>query len=230
MTTRSKTAHFLFGEPSDLPRNQLPTTKSVGQYFFYRKNRPSDPNGPVIEHVVSELVAVWKKASLPTLSARTVHQRVQKLIEHSSKSKRSSGRKALEDGLRNSLPMLFDICACQCRQLSACCCVKVNKVGLRARQCGVVAERYARLLIMLHLTERYGVRIRAIAPHFCTAQIGPDCGATIFDRPTRPSTHDDAWNRPCDYFANATKRGTGCTRAVTSPPTERTKRCNEHAK
>lgn len=138
--TRKSRCDAIFGSPSDLPSNVLPTIGQLVKYFVHLKDKPNSANSAVINKIAKDVVALWNKASIPTVEHRTVLNRIHKIISKGSQLKRSKTSSVMQKQFTSTFCKLFDICSCTCKVtmditlgkvVSQCSCPRDEKVPSR---------------------------------------------------------------------------------------------------
>jgi hypothetical protein len=138
--TRKSRCDTIFGSPSDLPSNVLPTIRQLVKYFVHLKDKPNSANSAVINKIAKDVVALWNKASIPTVEHRTVVNRIRKIISKGSQLKRSKTSSVRQKQFTSTFCKLFDICSCTCKvamdttlgkAVSQCSCPRDKKVASR---------------------------------------------------------------------------------------------------
>jgi len=157
VTTRRSHTCPVYGLPSKLPDNQLPTVGDVMRYYMYVKDDlASNTKSAEIIHIVSNgIVALWQKASIPTVSQRrvdqkveTLHQAVRDIAKKKSNSKAAAVKTATDDSSK-----LFDISACQCIDFATCSCPREIKVPVLEQEF-LVDQRNCRKMIIGNVDTR----------------------------------------------------------------------------
>ena len=113
----------VFGFPCELPSNSLPTHFDVLQRLLLSKGNVTDsetaktPLKDFVDPVAEEVMEVWKKASLPTVSLKRIKLQVTEIYQCARLCLR---RSVVYEGKDK----LFDICACKCLQVDCAqvCC------------------------------------------------------------------------------------------------------------
>jgi len=136
--TRSSTEHGIFGQPSTLPSNQLPTCLDVIKlYLFYQKEQNElTTMHDYATRISQEVKDLHDKAGIPTIKLSSILQKVKRLIEKMQEivkypeKKRSS--ESFQDKIK-SFSLLFDVCSCRCfdagiRDRSSCTCPLPSKI------------------------------------------------------------------------------------------------------
>ena len=109
----------IFGFPEPLPANCLPTNSDVLKSLLFYKDQLTQlckTNKKVeissfAQPVAHDLLEIWQKASIPTMTLIAVERRLKCLYE---KAKVCENRKKpFDEG-----PKLFDICGCQCSRVT----------------------------------------------------------------------------------------------------------------
>lgn len=138
--TRSEVICAIFGAPSDLRDNILPTYYSVMKYYLYTRDKLKYENNnrdPSVSEIARELVIklkdIWIKASIPIVS----DQQIIHLIKEYHKKYRSLKKNIKSNYNRRCLEKiesfkslaerkLFDIAFCKCKDFKLCQCA--NKI------------------------------------------------------------------------------------------------------
>lgn len=113
--TRKSRCDSIFGSPSDLPTNLLPTVGDICRYFVFLKDKPNSANSTIITKITQDVAALWTKASIPTVQHRTIELRIHKVISKGSQLKRSRTSSVLQKQFTSTFCDLFDICSCTCK-------------------------------------------------------------------------------------------------------------------
>lgn len=134
----------VFGQPSQLPENVLPTYEQVMKFCawirFNKKVTKKEPTfSEISEEVAVKVEQIWNKASIPVVSHTRIlqllqqyHAKYMKLLKpfrsrQNSETYKSKIKCFREEGQSS----LFDIAACKCHLLStSCTCDKSRKVPL----------------------------------------------------------------------------------------------------
>lgn len=148
MATRSAVNCPIFGEPSELPDNVLPTREQVSKFYSYvrfnkKESRKEPTFAEISEEIAVKLEYVWNKASIPIVSHKRIlqllkayHDKYQKLMKpFKSRKNVETYKLQIQKFKEESRSTLFDIAACKC-DLSisnACCCDKTRKVPKNER-------------------------------------------------------------------------------------------------
>ena len=126
--TRNKTTHKLFGSPSDLPPNQLPTIGDVLRLILKYKVEDEDAVIPkfgdkheAIKKAVDDVTSLWEKAigdrtKVPLLPEKTIVSRIKRIYDKGLDINKHVA-KVKGDGLKifkANMEVLFDICSCSC--------------------------------------------------------------------------------------------------------------------
>ena len=152
--TRRRSAHFILGQPTDLPKVMLPLKVDIFNHFKKVKEEDtSAPNSSVAYKVANEVIILWRdRGNLPTLDIRTVQRRVESVYmrgkdflkipkirrdkmltdldeqENDVEKSKSVGRKKKQ---LYTLEKLFDICPCQHLSREVRDCLLNQKVSAR---------------------------------------------------------------------------------------------------
>ena len=125
--------HKTIGSPSPLPQNVLPTRGDVLKSILLRRDQEELTGKPrnniplldVIKPVVTDLLDVWGKASVPTIVENSVEKAVMGLWQE---CKRGSKNENLRKQVQEKSKLLFDICSCKCKQVP-CLQAQCNSSG-----------------------------------------------------------------------------------------------------
>ena len=109
----------IFGFPTALPTNYLPTNSDALKTLLFYKDQISqscERNQKIeiskfAQPVAHDLMEVWQKASIPTVKVAAVENKLKSLYEKARACE--SKNKAFDEG-----PCLFDICGCHCSHVS----------------------------------------------------------------------------------------------------------------
>lgn len=139
----------IFGEHRESPINVLPTYGDVIRHYLYEHDvflnsacvgrATSAATAVVSEKVAHHIMSIWEKASLPTLTKRSVIRKVTGCYnDYRNLMKPYKGRKdeksyqaRLEKYKSKTIGQLFDICSCWCEVLSKCSCNVHTKVPVK---------------------------------------------------------------------------------------------------
>jgi hypothetical protein len=116
--------HEIIGSPSKLPENVLPNKEDVLKRLLLSKevilaNSPGDKAKPKVEKfaqvVVAELIMIWDKFSIPTVTHRAIlnalcalwRKATSEWVKNDSKKAEAEAEKL----------QLFDICSCKCKRI-----------------------------------------------------------------------------------------------------------------
>ena len=147
--TRRRTAHFILGQPKDIPNNCLPLEVDI---FNYTKKRMDESNSQIqfiAKEVANEVMILWReKGNLPTYDLQTITKKVRKLYQtgknileipkdrrdamlvelegETEKKKRGRPKKNID-----TFEKLFDICPCTHMSRELCDCPRLQKVPER---------------------------------------------------------------------------------------------------
>ena len=146
--TRKVLNCVVFGSPSQLRFNMLPTYEDVMRYYICIKNGLKLNAGgrepkvaDICETVTRQVERIWIKASIPAVShtrvlklLRSYHDRYMKLLKpYKARRKQETYQKQLTDFQTKAKATLFDIAACKCDDIDNCKCDKSRKVPLNER-------------------------------------------------------------------------------------------------
>ena len=128
--------HQIIGFSAPLPKNVLPTKLDVVKYMQLCKDdlelktgRKKHPVTSFAKPVIEELLALWQKASIPTITEKGVEKPLIKLWQNSYLGMRNDYAK---NEVQEANQKLFDICACKCKQIpcTQAKCVSENCDGI----------------------------------------------------------------------------------------------------
>lgn len=141
--TRESVLCDVFGAPSALPKNRLPTYGDTMKLYNQTKHKLKEQSNKepshkdIAEIVILDVVTIWEKSSLPRLS----HKRIQDMLKtyHRKyfamlkvpKDRRDSDtyKEKMTNFLADS-DILFDISSCKCQPIESCACEKSRKVPI----------------------------------------------------------------------------------------------------
>lgn len=148
IATRSQASDkcSIFGSPSELPPNVLPTKEDVAKYMLLvQKQIEEKPSRSlllkaVIAHVVEQLEAVWNKASIPTIQRSSITKQLHKIHDELRDIKKPpkeqqqtpSYQKKLKS-FKDNYKLLLDLAACKCEPFDICECSKELRVPREER-------------------------------------------------------------------------------------------------
>ena len=134
MVTRKAASHVVFGHPlQELPTNELPTCLQIARHFLFLKDHKSSSNKDVIPQLSQALVDLWIRAGIPPQPLKNVKTKLMRLMDEGSKASKHGIIAERSKKFLDSLNELFDIAACQCKDLLACNCAKELKIPARER-------------------------------------------------------------------------------------------------
>ncbi|XP_060801595.1 uncharacterized protein LOC132902031 [Amyelois transitella] len=140
--TRNTTCCPVFGLPEKLPLSQLPTYNAVMKnYLFIKYELKPDKTTKeptvhdISERLTTEILDIWRKASLPTVSfkrvlklIRTYHDKYRGLLKpYQGRKMNKKYQQKIAEFVTES-QRLFDVCSCKCKLISECTCSKDNRV------------------------------------------------------------------------------------------------------
>ncbi|CAH0562737.1 unnamed protein product [Brassicogethes aeneus] len=145
--TRKDTECPVFGAPSMLKKNVLPTYADVIKSYLYIRQTlmGSAPNGAeptlgnIADILIEELKVIWAKASVPVVTDQQILHMIKQYHEKLRNLKKPL-KSRYNDTLRQKVikfrdiaeKKLFDISSCKCVDFSLCKCK--NKVPVRERE------------------------------------------------------------------------------------------------
>lgn len=144
--TRQDTECPVFGAPSVLKKNVLPSYADVMKNYLYIRQSliESAPNkteptlGNIAAILIAELKVVWAKASIPVVTdqqilhmIRKYHEKFRNLKKPLRSRKSDAFRQKVKEFRDIAEKKLFDISSCKCVDFSLCKCK--NKVPARER-------------------------------------------------------------------------------------------------
>lgn len=124
--SRSTTEDPIFGYPSPLPETVLPTYTDVGKAILYIQKTKTEgetaclqiPLAEILRTVCSDIEELWKKASVPTVSTKTITDKLKILWEQRRKVQSMRDEKkrnaAFEKQRAEWSKALFDVARCKC--------------------------------------------------------------------------------------------------------------------
>lgn len=141
--TRQTTCCPVFGLPEKLPVSQLPTYNDVMKYYLfirYELKPDKTTKEPTVhdisERLATEILDIWRKASLPTVSfkrvlqlIRSYHDKYRRLLKpYQGRQTNKKYQEKITEFVTES-QRLFDICSCKCKLInSECTCSKDSRV------------------------------------------------------------------------------------------------------
>jgi hypothetical protein len=128
--------------PKELPTSTLPTVGDIILCFSFVHNELQSTSikvneiGPTAKKAVAEkVIAIWKKASIPTVSTQRIIAAIgdlillrRKLVKKPKKNRNYPGFVVQLDKFKKKCSDLFDIAACKCPDLKSCSCALIYKV------------------------------------------------------------------------------------------------------
>ena len=112
----------IFGFPSLLPENVLPTRSDILKRMLLSKQSLAETTGKtiipvtqIVKPIIGEVILLWGKASLPTIAYKGIEKALSKLWEQAKNGLKNE--KAKEQVQMEKL-QLFDICSCKCKRIS----------------------------------------------------------------------------------------------------------------
>ena len=128
---RSK-EHEVLGFPSPLPKNVLPSKGDVLKRLVQSKeslqielDKKNVPISKIVQPVISELIMIWDKASIPTMQYRSIDKALTTLWQNATRNVAKNDYVSTEFSAEKNA--LFDICSCKCKSISchdAVCCLE----------------------------------------------------------------------------------------------------------
>ena len=119
---RSK-EHEILGFPSPLPDNILPSKGDVLKRLVLSKEtlqkelgRKNVPVAKIVQPVISELIMIWDKASIPTVQYRSINTNLTALWQKATHNVAKNDYLSSEFSAEKAT--LFDICSCKCKSIS----------------------------------------------------------------------------------------------------------------
>lgn len=144
--TRAGASHGIFGSPlSELPLTELPTRSQVARHFLFLKENKYASNKDVIPELAEAIIHLWNRSGIPTQSLKNIKTKLLRLVEEGSRSSRHGKQAEKTKKFEENLNSLFDIAACQCKDMSECVCEKEMKVPQRERAF-LIDQRSTRLM------------------------------------------------------------------------------------
>ena len=142
LTTRKDVNCPIFGSPSPLPDNVLPTYQDVLKFYLFQRNLmklSSTSKEPLVadisETVCEKIEEIWHRASIPIVSRKRVLQllcryrgKYMKLLKpFKGRQQEGKYKEKLSRFREEGKTSLFDIAACKCK-FDLCKCDKLRKV------------------------------------------------------------------------------------------------------
>ncbi|CAI6353446.1 unnamed protein product [Macrosiphum euphorbiae] len=133
----------IFGTPQPLSVVMLPTYEDIMKHFLFitnemKKTCKKSPSMKLIRgKIVKNVVEIWAKASIPTVSVQRVESMFSTFYEKYKNAKKSFGSKAhttennkdkSKTALLEMAQQLFDIAACKCPEPKFCKCPTFKKI------------------------------------------------------------------------------------------------------
>lgn len=152
-------ACVVFGQPNELKDLNLPTYHDVMKhYLFVRQQLKITSNKEpsfkdIRDCVVSHVMNVWKRASIPTVSEKRIYDMLKSYHSKYVKMKKLEVRKSeknlqkLKDFQTQAEKKLFDASACKCEDFQLCSCSRLSKVPLEEREF-LIDQRTTRKMVI----------------------------------------------------------------------------------
>jgi hypothetical protein len=146
----------VLGQPAKFIQTCLPANKDVYLHYVFIRNEliASGNANPskiaVAEKAVSDIEAVWKTASIPTVAHKSVSNKVQTcVLKAQLLTKTSSCKRSETDQQYEEFNKLLDICTCRCNLVEEkmCTCPKERKVP-QLEVAFLLDQRGARRMVM----------------------------------------------------------------------------------
>lgn len=161
--TRAPSQCPVFGSPSELRDDVLPTHSDIMKYYLLVRhqletqsvNKETPSVGEVAKRVAAKTEQIWQTTSIPIVSQyrivqmiRAYHDKHRKLLKpfksrQGNKSYENKLKKFQEDGKK-----LFDIAACKCMVDAACHCTEGRKVPVEYQ--AFLADQRCDRKLMIH--------------------------------------------------------------------------------
>lgn len=159
--TRKETCCPVFGLPEKLPVSQLPTYNAVMKYYLFIKyelklsKTTKEPTvHDISQRLATEILDIWQKASLPTVSFKRVLQLIRSYHDkYRCLLKPYQGRQTNEkyqekiNKFVTESQRLFDVCSCKCKVISECDCSKNSRVS-KEGVCFLLDQRTTRKMMI----------------------------------------------------------------------------------
>ena len=114
---RKKTSKSRILKGRDLPKNEFPTLKQLLAYYYYQKDSKNIP-GNVFLVMAIDLVSIWKKSSIPTITVHSVKNKLERVLDPIILDFRKHKDRILQDGIdpttAKNLAKCFNIAKCPC--------------------------------------------------------------------------------------------------------------------
>jgi len=152
----------IFGSPSELSTNMLPTKYDVMRDYLLQKHTlkinptAKEPTFSEIAEVVTKRIEnLWCKASLPVIShqkilekMRLCHDRYRNILKpYKSRHQDPKYQAKIDEYIAETKAQLFDISTCKCLDIDFCKCQKDRKVPLAERHF-LVNQRTSRTMMI----------------------------------------------------------------------------------
>ena len=130
---RSTDRNFLFGYPTSLDTNKLPTDSDIVSHSLFLKRekvaseewRNNTPLSVISSKVADDVSAVWSKTDIPhhgTINKKWVREKVEKLLARSKEVLKIPSQRRNDIQLSQVWGTLFDISLCPHRAVKTCDC------------------------------------------------------------------------------------------------------------
>ena len=135
MPLRSRARHFSIGSPSELPTQQLPTSRDVVNYvrLLAGKTKSERATSACLSATAKAVIRIWSSEGIPIIQAHNVVRKIKQAYERfrrltkTPKRNRESKTKRVRSE-ENLFDKLFDIARCRCRDLRSCHCPLSSRV------------------------------------------------------------------------------------------------------
>lgn len=136
--TRAQLTCPVYGIANELETKQLPNIREVMQHFsFIQTQFPTNiKTSDIAIKVATNVLEIWNKASIPTVSAKRVQQKIESLrkalrviLKRKGEAKNTAFSLAWQESSN-----LFDIAECQCLEYNNCACPRDAKVPTLERE------------------------------------------------------------------------------------------------
>ena len=129
-----KIEHSISGNPQDLSFKNLPTRQEVYKCYLWLKNEePNATKIKIIDLLAEKLTSIWQKASIITISSKTIIGNLKDLISELQALSKYDNKRRKNPNFIDKLTkfnLLFNIRSCKCikksNELNNCkCAVKI---------------------------------------------------------------------------------------------------------
>ena len=132
---------LVFGIPQLFSENVFPTYEDAMKCYLFerfqlKRDTKKDPSAKLIARKVSDRISsVWNEASIPTVTAERIFQKImaypakyKNLMKSSHQKNATRFKLSCENFHKQAHDIFFDVASCKCEPISKCGCVKTKKV------------------------------------------------------------------------------------------------------